>query len=488
MNRKVVLLWCCLLASHTTGSFGCLPENVKSWACTNGQCINPEYVCDQDQRTDCDDGSDEEDEHGGTASVGFCASFTNSTSSTPVRSNVTMTTTTIITTVTATTKTVGDNDVCPQESGWFTYDTSDYFRVHGPSASWDDARKTCQALGVGSDLLALTSIATACTLYRDTTDEEGMLRAHLSLDLGRDADVKSLGWIQEHCVELDSAGRHDTACDKQLQYVCEKPTCHEVAALEFQLPLDVDFNALTGDDTVHIREVLINGLVDTKYSEVPRASESLLEIKHEDVLWVKLEQSSGSGEPTITGTLHGRAITGEVAAVAYKHATVDNLYIFAAFSDTFIKMTGVTLGDAIACSSPASPTDRYVQVGTSNSYEQLNAELVNQMWDGTYSVETKNSGIGGYEVKNVAVVHVPVDDNAGGRSRRNARSIKATVTFHPSPWDPINAENGLPNVGGLDLKSLAAELMILHGTRYSGGFNTCTCALVDGIRSNACWV
>lgn len=112
-------------------------------------------------------------------------------------------------------------------------------------------------------------------------------------------------------------------------------------------------------------------------------------------LWVK--------KCTVSGIMYGPSIAQgiELFAHGYKHATEENLYIFAVFDDKYIKMTGATLDAARSSTSPASPTDKYVEVGKANSGMVLDADLVTKMWDGTYTIATKTGA--GYEVKDVRV-------------------------------------------------------------------------------------
>eukprot|EP00729_Bicosta_minor_P027287 gene27287-11111_t len=69
-----------------------------------------------------------------------------------------------------------------------------------------------------------------------------------------------------------------------------------------------------------------------------------------------------SGECSVYGTLHGTRINDDPFAFGYKHPT-EEIYIFAAFDHIYIKMTAVTLDAAKQSASPASPQDRYVEVG-----------------------------------------------------------------------------------------------------------------------------
>ena len=105
----------------------------------------------------------------------------------------------------------------------------------------------------------------------------------------------------------------------------------------------------------------------------------------------------------MTGTVHGSSMGGnEYDTTAFQHCVEEDLYIFVAYDDGHFKMTGVTLEDAMASTSPSSHIDRYIT--TSEENIDLDATIVCSMWDGTLSGYTTNQGSGSdYEVYNVAV-------------------------------------------------------------------------------------
>ena len=107
-------------------------------------------------------------------------------------------------------------------------------------------------------------------------------------------------------------------------------------------------------------------------------------------------------ECTLRGTLTGPYVAGggEVEATAH-YCEKAGMYIFIGHDSSHFKMTGVSLEDAKASSTPKSPIDKYFTL-PKTSLDMKDPAKVCDLWSHKETKGGHSAGIG-YEVKNVQV-------------------------------------------------------------------------------------
>ena len=101
--------------------------------------------------------------------------------------------------------------------------------------------------------------------------------------------------------------------------------------------------------------------------------------------------------------MYGIHIGDYSSVLAFQHCSIPSLYIFVVYDDAYYKMTAVTIADAAASSTPATPVDKNIQAQP-GSIDVSDKTTVCNMWEGRgYDTATTPSEGKSYDVKDVKV-------------------------------------------------------------------------------------